>query len=226
MVRSNSATATTMKSGGVDKHKNNRNRGKREEAVPGTKVSIPTQSSQGKCEADVQKMEMQVATEKPVLECAESDDYVDFSMSSSDASDGQTSDNGKLYTEYGGKISELLLKYDKHLMLKNYKLVQRQAEFATVYKKFKRFLLNQNEKLKRLLPVWRTTWEYMFQHWLAYAEAYPMKKNKLCIQLKPKLNNWVKEQRRHFTNQALKVDHFELLKAARFIFQPHVEQAG
>ncbi len=56
MVRSNSATATTMKSGGVGKRKNNRNRGKREEAVPGTKVSIPTQSSQGKCEADVQKM--------------------------------------------------------------------------------------------------------------------------------------------------------------------------
>jgi hypothetical protein len=145
-----------MKSGGVDKRKNNHNRGKREEAVPGTKVSIPTQSSQGKCEADVPKMEMQVATEKPVLEsstnianhkrrrqdqqqevdkkkadeheadkkdqqheCAKSDDSVDFSMLSSDASDDQTSDNGKLSTEYGRKISELLLKYDKRLMLKN-----------------------------------------------------------------------------------------------------------
>ena len=116
MVRSKSATATTMKS---DKRKNNRNRGKREEAVPETKVSIPTQSSQGKCEADVQEME--------------SDDSVDFSMSSSDASDDQTSDNGKLSEEYGRKISELLLKYDKRLMLKNYKLVQQQAEFATVY---------------------------------------------------------------------------------------------
>jgi hypothetical protein len=80
-------------------------------------------------------------------------------------------------------------------MLKNYKLVQRQAEFATVYKRLKRFLLNQNEKLKRLLPVRQTTWEYMFQRWLAYAEAYPMKKNNVCIQLEPKLNNWVKEQR-------------------------------
>ena len=209
MVRSKSATATTMKS---DKRKNNRNRGKREEAVPGTKVSIPTQSSQGKCEADVQEME--------------SDDSVDFSMSSSDASDDQTLDNGKLSEEYGGKISELLLKYDKRLMLKNYKLVQRQAEFATIYKKFKRFLLNRNEKLKRLLPVRRTTWEHMFQRWLAYAEANPTKKNKVCIQLEPKLNNWVKEQRRHFTNQALKVDRLELLKAAGFIFQPRVEQAG
>jgi hypothetical protein len=116
-------------------------------------------------------------------------------VSSSDGSKDLSSDNGKLCTEYGRKISELLVKYDKHLMVKNYKLVQRQAEFDTIYTKFKRFLINWNDKLKKLLPVRRTTWEYMFQHWSAYAEAYPLKKNKACIQLKPKLNNWVKEQR-------------------------------
>ncbi len=68
-------------------------------------------------------------------------------------------------------------------------------------------------------PMWRTSWEYMFKHWLAYGENNPEKRNKVSLRLEPKLNNWVKEQRRHFSNDTLKLDRFNKLDAAGFIFQ-------
>ena len=145
---------------------------------------------------------------------------IDFSASASNGSTNHSCDGrAMLCTRYADKISDLLVRYDHCLQCNNYKLVQRQDKCASIYAKFKHFMSNRVTVVTKHRPMWRTSWEYMFKHWLAYGENNPEKRNKVSLRLEPKLNNWVKEQRRHFSNDTLKLDHFNKLDAAGFIFQ-------
>jgi len=159
--------------------------------------------------------------DEEILEDAGIDDPPDFSDSSSDAShcsdiDGST----PLCQSYCKKFSHLLAKYDTCLQGNNYHLVQRQTEFASIYVKFKRYLSKRLKVVKKHRPVRRVTWDYMFQRWVAFGIENPTQKHCVPLNEEPKLNNWVKEQRRHFTNDTLKLDRFEKLHAEGFIFQP------
>jgi len=139
--------------------------------------------------------------DEEILEDAGIDDPPDFSDSSSDAShcsdiDGST----PLCQSYCKKFSHLLAKYDTCLQGNNYHLVQRQTEFASIYVKFKRYLSKRLKVVKKHRPVRRVTWDYMFQRWVAFGIENPTQKHCVPLNEEPKLNNWVKEQRRHFTN--------------------------
>jgi len=142
---------------------------------------------------------------------AESPDFLDSGSDGSDCSDidGSTS----LCQSYSKKISHLLAKYNTCLQGNNYHLVQRQTEFASIYVKFKRYLSKRLKEVKKHQPVRRVTWDYMFESWVAFGVKNPTQKHCVPLNEEPKLNNWVKEQRRHFTKDTLKLYRFEKLQA-------------
>jgi hypothetical protein len=51
-------------------------------------------------------------------------------------------------------------------------------------------------------------WDYIFESWKVYGIDFPERKNYVCIDTHPKLNNWVKEQRRKFKDGTLSKEHF------------------
>jgi hypothetical protein len=118
------------------------------------------------------------------------------------------------------KISKLFEEYDSKLIGMHYRLAERQIMFAKVYSKMKSFMLLKKKSVQPKAPKKRTSWEYMFERWLAYGQRFPDKKNSVCMVREVKLNNWVKEQRRAFTNDTIKHDRFMKLRNEGFEFQP------
>lgn len=146
---------------------------------------------------------------------------VDLSESANEGCTDSPRDNvGALCVKYSAKIQKLLSKYDNALQSNQYTVVQRHAEFASLYAKLNSFLHKKTSQLKKNEQVTRRPWKYMFQQWLEYAANNPKKKHIVSIRLYPKLNNWVKEQRKKYCNGTLKLDRYEQLNAVGFLFKP------
>jgi hypothetical protein len=72
-----------------------------------------------------------------------SDISMGFLVSARTGSTDLSSDGrGTLCTKYAKKISDVLERYDNCLQGNNYKLVQWQAKFASIYANFKHYLSN------------------------------------------------------------------------------------
>jgi hypothetical protein len=146
-------------------------------------------------------------------------DLSESSVASSENSSG-SGKNTRLANIYGEKMLGMLKKFDHALRSNRYRMVYREKEFSKAYRKFKRFINRKMTSLTKQGRVRNTPWEYMFQRWLVHAEENPGRKDKVCIHADPKLSNWVKEQRRHFTNDKLKLDRFTKLQRHGFNFHP------
>jgi hypothetical protein len=81
-----------------------------------------------------------------------------------------------VYSKHIVKVSQLFEEYDAKLISLNYKLVECQIEFSKLYSKIKSSMLLKKQRVKPKQPKKRTSWEYMFEHWLAYARKYPDKR--------------------------------------------------
>lgn len=152
-----------------------------------------------------------------------SDNVVDSSYCEGDSSCSDSSVNeGKssLPRVFGEKLNALLHQYNDSLKINHYRLVQRQYEFAQLYRKLKLFIRSKISKLCMQSRRNRVSWDYMFQRWLGHAKKFPLRKNRVSGRSDPKLANWVKEQRRHFTNDNMKMDRFNKLIENGFDFHP------
>jgi len=128
--------------------------------------------------------------------------------------------NSSVYSKHIVKVSQLFEEYDAKLISLNYRLVEHQIKFSKLYSKIKSFMLLKKQSVKPKQSKKRTSWEYMFERWLAYARKYPNKKNSVSINHDAKLNNLVKEQQRAFSKYNIKHDVFMKLHNEGFNFQP------
>jgi hypothetical protein len=89
--------------------------------------------------------------------------------------------NSSVYSKHIVKVPQLFEEYDAKLMSLNYRLVEHQIEFSKLYSKIKSFMLLKKQSVKPKQPKKRTSWDYMFERWLAYARKNSHKSNSVSI---------------------------------------------
>jgi hypothetical protein len=148
------------------------------------------------------------------------DESSSLSWCSSSSTTSSNSEHVILYDKYLKKFKLMLSSLDDKMMMCKYPSVNRQSEYKRIFKEVFSIVKLSKDKVKAKGRGGIKSWDYMFHAWVSYGEEYPEKKNSVCIETHYRLNNWVKEQRRKFTNGNLSEERYRLLMTNGFAFAP------
>jgi hypothetical protein len=145
------------------------------------------------------------------------------SWSSWCSSSSTTSSNPEhviIYEKYLKKFTLLISSLDDKMKMSKYSSVERKYVFKRTFNKVISIVKWNKKEVRPKRRGGIKSLDYMFHAWGTYGEEYPDKKNSVCIETQYRLNNWVKEQHRKFTNSTLSEERYGLLMTNGFVFAP------